>query len=121
MENYTSAPPRRNPNDANADIQVTGAQVGGDWMNDVKAWWLEHRRYPQQAIDNNESGQVILRFKVNRQGRVSGAEIVGRSGSQWLDAQSIATWGNAHLPPFPNNTPENEATVTISINFILIH
>ncbi len=118
-ENYVAAPPRRNPNDAESDIQVSGAQLGGDWMADLHAWWIDHRRYPQQAIERNEQGTVVLRFRVNRQGRTSGAEIISRSGSQWLDQQALATFNNARLPPFPSNTPEDEATVTISINYML--
>lgn len=121
VENYKGAPPTRNPHDETSEIQVTGAQLGGDWERELHAWWVEHRRYPQQAIEQNEQGTVVIRFKVNRIGQTSGAEIISRSGSQWLDMQAIATFGHARLPPFPTNTPENEATLTLTINFQLIH
>lgn len=120
VETYVAAPPRRNRNDESADIQVSGAQVGGDWMRDLREWWIEHRRYPQQAIDRGEQGEVVIRFKVNRFGRTSGAEILSHSGSQWLDAQAMATFGHTQLPPFPTNTPEDEATLTLTLSYQLI-
>jgi len=120
-ENYRAAPPRRNNQDEDAEIQVTGAQVGDDWIRQLHQWWVLHRRYPQQAVENNEEGTVIIRFKVDRYGHTSGGEILTRSGSQWLDAQSMATFNNAQLPPFPSNTPENEATITLTIDYILLH
>jgi TonB family protein len=120
VEKYTAAPPRRNPNDRNSEIQVNGAEVSSDYIADLIAWWVIHRRYPPQAIEQGEQGTVVIRFKVNRLGRTSGAEIISRSGSQWLDMQAIATFGNARLPPLPTNTVGNETTLTITINYQLI-
>ncbi len=120
-ENYKQAPPTRNSNDENAEIQVSGAQVGTDWQRLLHQWWIEHRRYPEEAARRGEQGETVIRFKVDRNGHTSGAQILSRSGSQWLDMQSMATWNNARLPPFPTNTPENEATITVTIDYILIH
>ncbi len=119
-ENYAAAPPRRNPNDRDSEIQVNGAEVGSDYKKDLLAWWIVHRRYPQQAIEQGEQGTVVVRFHVNRQGRTSRAEIVSRSGSQWLDMQAIATFGNANLPPLPTNMTGDETILTLTINFHLI-
>lgn len=119
-ENYASGPPRRNANDQNLDIQVLGAEVGSDWMGDLKRWWVEHRRYPQQAIEQGEQGTVVVQFKVNRLGQTSGFEIVSGSGSQWLDMQSRATFGNARLPALPTNMVGNGTTMRLTINFRLI-
>ena len=62
----------------------------------------------------------MIRFKVDRLGHSSGAEILSHSGSQWLDAQTMATFNNAQMPPFPPNTPENEATLTITVSYMLL-
>jgi protein TonB len=121
VENYKSERPRRNPSDRDAQIQVSGAQVGSDWLDEVHRWWLQHSRYPEAAIQRNEQGQVTIRFKVDRSGHTTGGQILSASGSQWLDLQTMATWNNAHLPPLPFNTPENEATVTVTIDYILLH
>lgn len=120
VEKYASAPPRRNSNDRDSEIQVNGAEVGSDYLSDLHAWWVVHRRYPQQAIEQGEQGTVVIRFRVNRQGRTSGAEILSRSGSQWLDMQAIATFSNASLPPLPTNMVGNGTTLTLTINYHLI-
>jgi protein TonB len=120
VDKYTAEPPRRNPRDESSDIQVSGAQVGSDWLSQLSAWWVEHRRYPEDARQRGETGTVIIRFTVNRQGRTSRAEIVSRSGSMALDLQAVATFSNVRLPPFPFNTPENEATLTLTINYMLL-
>ena len=120
-ETYAGAPPQRNRNDNNSDIQVNGAEVGSDYLTALHGWWVEHRRYPQQAIERGESGTVIIRFNINRLGRTSGAQIVSHSGSQWLDMQAIATFSNARLPPLPTNMVGDGTTLTLTINYQLIH
>ncbi len=115
VENIKGEPPTRNPNDENADIQVTGAQVGSDWMRQVHEWWVIHRRYPEEAARNNEQGELVVTFKVARTGQVSGFQILQHSGSQWLDVQTTATFAHAKLPPFPPTTPEDEATLTVHV------
>jgi protein TonB len=120
VERYTADPPRYNPNDRSSDIQITGAQVGSDWMRDLQQWWIAHRYYPDQASVNGESGTVQIRLKVQRNGQVTGVELLSRSGSQWLDMGAIGTFRGARLPPFPVNTPQNEADVTLTIGYYLI-
>jgi protein TonB len=119
-EQYAGGPPQRNRSDNNSDIQVNGAEVGSDYLTALHAWWVEHRRYPQQAIERGESGTVVIRFNVNRLGRTSGAQIMSRSGSQWLDMQAMATFANARLPPLPTNMVGDSTTLTLTINYQLI-
>lgn len=119
VENYKGEPPTRNANDIDADIQVSGAQVGSDWIAQLHEWWIEHRRYPQQALINDEQGELVITFKVARNGQVSGFQILQHSGSQWLDLQTTATFGHAKLPPFPPTTPEDEATLTLHVVYAL--
>lgn len=119
VDRFNSTPPRRNPNDATSDIQVSGAQVGSDWMEQLRRWWIEHRFYPQQAAENGEAGTVQIRVIVNRTGKVLQVELVSRSGSTFLDAAAQSTFRGRMLPPFPPQTPENEATLTLTINYFL--
>lgn len=121
VDHYTQAPPRRNANDSTSDIQVTGAQVGSDWIDQLHRWWIENRHYPREAAENGEAGTVQIRVKVNRTGKVLEVELLSRSGSTWLDAASLATFRGRMLPPFPTNTPENEAMLTLTINYLLYH
>jgi protein TonB len=116
-ERYSAAPESRHQNDLDADVQVSGAEVGTDWMQQLHVWWVEHRRYPEQAIKMHESGTVVIRFDVDRNGWTSGAEILQHSGSQWLDMQTMATFGHAHLPPLPPTTPQDHATLTLTVRY----
>ncbi|MDR3522672.1 MAG: energy transducer TonB [Acetobacteraceae bacterium] len=119
-ERYVAEPPHRNPNDDSFDIQVTGAQLGSDWMRQLRLYWIEHRRYPQEAVINGDEGTVVVRFDVDRLGHVSHYEQLQTSGSRPLDLVTRATFANAQLPPFPYNTPENTATLTLSVTYSLI-
>ena len=119
-EHTTPDPPRRNLDDDDFDMQVEGAQVGDDWMRQVRAYWVVHRRYPQEAVVNEEQGELVIRFHVDRHGAVSDYELLQSSGSKALDTMTRSTFAYAKLPPFPFNTPENDATLTIHVLYELI-
>jgi TonB family protein len=119
VEQYSLAPASRNQNDIDADVQISGAQVGPDWIQQLHVWWIDHRRYPDEALRNYQQGEVVIRFDVSRTGQTSNAEILKHSGSQWLDLQTMATFGHARLPPLPPTTPEDHATITLTVRYIL--
>jgi TonB family protein len=119
IERFDRAPAARNQNDLDADIQVTGAQVGQDWMRQLHGWWIDHRRYPSEAAANYEDGDVTIRFDVAKNGMTSQAELIHSSNSRWLDAAAVGTFSRVHLPPLPPTTPEDHATITITIRYIL--
>ncbi len=95
------------------------AQVGEDWMDGVYRWWLQHRYYPQQALQKGEDGTVVLHLVVDRYGKVREVEVQSTSGSQWIDMGASATFRNATLPPFPQGTPEAASNVDLTIHYIL--
>ncbi len=83
------------------------------------AYWVAHRFYPPAAAERGESGLVRLHLKVDRTGHVTAVNIVSGSGSQMIDAAALGTWRGARLSPFPTNTPEDSADITIDLNYIL--
>ena len=101
-------------------VRVEGADLGGDWLRALHEWWERHGYYPRQAAAQGEDGTTRVRLLVDRSGRVREAELEMRSGSQWLDMGSLAIFRNAMLPPFPPATPQNEVTLHLTLNFILI-
>ena len=117
VERFAQEPPRRNESDMSSDVQVEGAQLGSDWLRQLHEWWIEHRRYPEEAIRDRESGTVIIRIEVDRHGYTSNPEILQHSGSRWLDLQTLATFGHTKLPAFPVNTPEDHATLTLIVRY----
>ncbi len=119
VERFDQAPASRHQNDVDSDVQISGAEVGPDWVQQLHVWWIDHRRYPEEAIRNDQSGEVVIRFDIDHQGQTSNAEILKHSGSQWLDAQTMATFGHSRLPPLPPTTPEDHATITITVRYTL--
>ncbi len=99
--------------------RITGAQLGRDWINAYSAWVQRHLYYPQQAADNGEDGTAEVLLTVDRYGRVQSVELVGRSGSQWLDLAIQGMFRRQIVPPFPPDTKENSATVDQTIHYIL--
>ncbi len=111
-------PPRDTSAQAGS-IVVRGAHVGKDWMELLHEWWMEHGYYPQEAARRGEDGTVAIHVKVDRYGHVHLVELESSSGSQWLDLGAQATFRGAQLPPFPPSTPEPEADLDITIDYIL--
>ena len=102
-----------------ASIKVTGAQVGSDWAAMLHAWWNQHGYYPPQAAQNGEDGTVRIHVLVDRYGHVLGVDLIGKSGSQWLDLAAQAVFRGATLPPFPPATPEPRADLELTIRYLL--
>ena len=102
-------------------MQLRGAErLGTDWANALSAWVEAHKYYPQQAIANEEDGSPQVEVTVTRDGRVQSVELEARSGSQWLDLGLQALFRNARLPPFPDNTSENQVTFHFTMHYILV-
>ena len=109
----------RNPTSTDTTVRVEGADLGPDWIRLLHEWWDRHGYYPRQAAEQGEDGTSRVRVVVDRSGRVHEVVLEMRSGSQWLDMGSLAIFRGAMLPPFPPSTPQNEATLHLTLNFIL--
>jgi protein TonB len=98
---------------------ITGANLGRDWIAAYSAWVHEHLYYPEQAALNGEDGTTEVVVRIDRTGRVLSVELVGRSGSQWLDMSTTGMFRGARVPAFPPDTKEDVATVDQTIHYIL--
>jgi TonB family protein len=113
------APPR-DTTAQDGTIRVRGAHVGKEWLELLHEWWQRHSYYPPQAARLGQDGTVVIHVHVNRDGRVALVELESTSGSLWLDAGAQATFRGATVPPFLPSTPESEADLDITIDYILI-
>jgi protein TonB len=87
----------------------------------VSLWIDKHKVYPTAARAKGEGGKVILRIRINRQGRIlrylleksSGSEAIDRAITQMIDAANP-------LPPVPSDYPDKKSYLEflIPINFI---
>jgi TonB family protein len=64
-------------------------------------------------------GSVVLRFTVNRSGRVLDVVLVRSTGSPVLDAVAQAMVRNTTLPPFTARMSQETVTVTVQIRYAL--
>jgi protein TonB len=86
------------------------------------AGWLEaHKRYPDRARQRGEEGRAVLRFRVDRSGRVLGFTVIGSTGNADLDAAVAATMRGATMPAFPAGMVDAEIEATVTIRFSLAH
>ncbi len=82
--------------------------------------WLEaHKRYPESARQQDEEGRAILRFVVERSGRVAQYAVVQSTGYPDLDAALENMLRGATLPPFPPGMDQTSIEVSVAIRFSL--
>jgi protein TonB len=101
-------------------IRARGADPGADWQAQLFQWWRTHSYYPRQAAENDEDGTVVIHVLVGPSGKVQLVDLLGRSGSRWLDMGAQAVFRGATVPPLPPDFPDHEADLEITINYVLI-
>jgi TonB family protein len=94
--------------------------LGEDWLLRLHEWWRRHGFYPPRAAELGEDGTTGLRVVVDRSGRVRSVDLEIRSGSEDLDIGSLAMFRDAMLPPFPAAVTANEATLHLTLDFVLL-
>ncbi|HQT79551.1 MAG TPA: TonB family protein [Rhodopila sp.] len=104
--NMSLAPAVRGKTDLTpfADRDVDAAQA--DWRNALSRWVSEHAFYPPEARREDQEGDSTVHIIMQPNGRVTMVDLVGRSGSVWLDTGLLALFRNAHLPALPSGMNE---------------
>jgi protein TonB len=95
------------------------APIATDWQRELSGWLAAHKTYPDAARQRGEQGPVVLRFTVDRSGKVLEVTLVSGSGSPRLDDAAQAMLRNASLPPFPAQMPQERVTATVQIRYRL--
>jgi len=85
----------------------------------LSAWLESHKRYPDAARQRGEEGRAVLRFSVDRNGRVLDFAVTSSSGYPDLDQSVEEMMRGANLPPFPAGLPQQEMQVSVTIRFSL--
>jgi periplasmic protein TonB len=85
----------------------------------VSAWFESHKRYPDSAREHGEEGNVALRFRVDRYGRVIDYALLTSTGYADLDQGVERMMSGAQLPPFPPGMTAPEIEVSVRIGFSL--
>lgn len=85
----------------------------------LSAWLESHKRYPDSARSRGEEGRAVLRFRVDRSGRVLNYAVVSSTGYADLDASIDAMMRGAILPPFPADMTASDVEVSVTVRFAL--
>ena len=72
--------------------------VSAGYRSMLSAWLESHKRYPDSARSRGEEGRAVLRFRVDRSGRVLNYAVVSSTGYADLDASIDAMMRGAMMP-----------------------
>jgi periplasmic protein TonB len=94
--------------------------AGADWRNALSRWVAEHAYYPEQARREAEEGDAKVRVLADPDGRVKEVELIGKSGSMWLDLALLALFRNQQIPPLPSGD-HDPIDFNFTMHYVLIH
>ncbi len=102
-----------------APAPVPSAEVSPGYRALLSAWLEGHKRYPDTARQRGEEGRAVLRFAIDRSGRVLDFAVAQSTGYSDLDASIEEMMRGAMLPPFPAGMPQPRIDVSVTIRFSL--
>lgn len=89
-----------------------------NWTSRVISRLERYKRYPSDAQSRGDRGVVRLAFNVDRSGTVHNARIVGSSGSNLLDRETLSMIERASpLPPPPDEVRGSYIPVVVPIAY----
>ncbi|MFV0296027.1 MAG: energy transducer TonB [Hyphomicrobiaceae bacterium] len=90
------------------------------WQSRILDRSERNKRYPAGARRSRHQGTVIVRFKIDRRGRLVHAEIGATSGFSDLDAEAIAILKRATpFPVPPEGLGKTDITLSVPVHFKL--
>lgn len=102
-----------------APAPVPSHEVTPGYLAVLSAWLENHKRYPDSARQRGEEGRSVLRFTIDRSGRVIDFAVARSSGYPDLDASIEEMMRGAVLPPFPADMTQPRINVSVTIRFSL--
>jgi len=102
-----------------APASVPSAEVSPGYRALLSAWLESHKRYPDSARQRGEEGRAVLRFVIDRGGRVLDFAVAQSTGHADLDASLEEMIRGAVLPPFPAGMTQPRIDVSVTIRFSL--
>ncbi|MBE1236727.1 energy transducer TonB [Phaeovibrio sulfidiphilus] len=118
-------PSRAQPRSA-ANLPPPGALPGRtrstreSWRSRVMMHLDQHKKYPPVAVARREQGEGIVRFVVDRQGRVRSVQLLRSTGYMLLDREVHDLMRRAQpLPLPPDDTPGDSFEIEVPVRFRL--
>lgn len=105
-----------------AAIDLTGVQSGplNEWQITLLRHLHKHLRYPLQARRRHQQGVTLVRFVIDRGGRLHSALLEDSSGHDLLDEEALAVLARAQpLPPPPASVAGTSIEIVVPISYRL--
>jgi periplasmic protein TonB len=109
--------PAQAPQTASIPAPAPAPTISSDYRTAIHSWIETHQHYPDAARQRGEQGRAVLRFRVDRSGRVLDPMVVSSTGFPDLDAAAEAAMRGALLPPFPPSMTSQEIEVSVTLHF----
>jgi periplasmic protein TonB len=113
------APPQTASAAAPVPAPVPSPEASAGYRALLSSWLERHKRYPEAARQRGEEGRAVLRFAVDRNGRVLDYAVIASSGYPDLDQSVEEMMRGATLPPFPAGMPQPRMEISVTIRFSL--
>jgi periplasmic protein TonB len=113
------APPQTASAATPVPAPVPSPEVSAGYRALLSSWLESHKRYPDTARQRGEEGRAVLRFEVERSGRVIDYAVAKSTGYPDLDAAIEEMMRGAILPPFPAGMTQPRIEVSVTIRFSL--
>ena len=113
------APPQTASAATPVPAPVPSPEASAGYRALLSAWLNSHKRYPDAARQRGEEGRAVLRFEVDRSGRVIDYAVTTSSGYPDLDQSLEEMMRGATLPPFPAGVTQPRMEVSVTIRFSL--
>ena len=95
------------------------SREGADYRNLLSRWVAEHAYYPEQARRDGDEGDAKVHVLAASDGRVKEVELIGKSGSMWLDLALLSLFRDQHIPPYPGGGSE-PIEFNFTMHYVLI-
>ncbi len=90
------------------------------WQRSVIAHLGRNKRYPPAARSKHVEGDVVLRFTLDRAGRIKKAALEKKSGATVLDEEALSMLERAQpFPSLPANVRAVEVELVVPVNYKL--
>ncbi len=91
-----------------------------NWQGILLAHLQRHQKYPRAARRQNAEGTVMVRFRMDRSGKVLSYSLVRSSGFDVLDEEALAMIERAQpLPALPPEIPGEAKEIVVPAQFLM--
>jgi protein TonB len=101
-------------------VAAPAAAPPPSWVGAISATLARHRSYPARLRAERISGVVLVRFTLDRAGRVTQAQVARGSGHAELDALALELLARAQpLPPPPEGVAGDSFEMVVPVRYAL--